>query len=326
MAVVSSSEKIAFIRSLFGQVYIGRDGKNVAIKCPACVVRNASKATSTKKKLIIRLDDDAAHCWVCGWSSRSLAPLIVKFCDRRYLEEYKEKFGFSGHVGVSDDSHQSHVVELPKDFKLLSLASNFDPDVKAVRRYLESRNIDNHDLWYYRIGVSDEPRWRRRVLIPSFSSSGKLNYFVGRATAKTVVPKYDNVDIPKTEIVFNEMNVTWNKRLVVCEGPFDAFKCGDNATCLLGSELNEGHVLFDRIIENLTPVVLSLDSDMKDKTDRIARKLSEYDVDVKIVDLMGNHDPGSMTKSQFKEALESSHSWSWNSSFKDRLQAVMARL
>lgn len=326
MAIVTSTEKIAFLRSVFGPVYVGRDGKNVAVKCPVCLAQDASRASSTKKKLIIRLDDDAAHCWVCGWSSKSLSGLVLKYGGREAFNEYKERFKPSAQAPLDMGSTEVHHVSLPKDFKLVVLASKKDPDANAVRRYLESRRVEDRDIWFYRIGVSDEPRWRRRPIIPSFTSSGQLNYFVARSLRKNAVPKYDNVDVPKSDVVFNELNISWDKPLVVCEGPFDMFKCGDNSTCLLGAELNEGHALFDRIIENSTPVLLALDDDMKEKSQRVARRLAGYDVDVKVVDLAGHHDPGSMSKREFAQCRDSASQWTWDVSFKDRVRSIAARL
>lgn len=325
MSLVTSSEKIDFIKSVFGQVFVARDGRNVAVKCPVCLAADHSRASSTKKKLIIRLEDDAAHCWVCGWSSRSLAGLVLKYAGRELFNEYKEKFKSSA-VVVADDVHELQSVALPSDFKLVVLASSIDPDVNAVRRYLEARRVDERDIWFYRIGVSNEPRWRRRPIIPSFSSSGVLNYYVARSIRKNARCKYDNVDVPKTAVVFNEINIQWDKPLVVCEGPFDMFKCGDNATCLLGSELNESYALFDRVIENSTPVVLALDDDMVEKTERTAKRLSEYDIDVRVVNLGGYHDPGSMTKSEFLKCKEETVAWSWGTSFKDRLRNATTSL
>jgi hypothetical protein len=321
--VISVTEKIEFIQSVFGAVRVGHDGLNVAAKCPQCVFKDPLKKTSTKKKLIIRVDNDICHCWVCGYSSRSLAPLIAKFGTREQLHEYKTRFRVDEvYTYEKEEATEKQILKLPDDFKLIVLASQSDPTVRSIQRYLKTRMIEDRDIWFYRLGISFEPKWRRRVIIPSFSSKGELNYYVGRTIDERVIPKYDNVAVPKTEIIFNEFNIRWDKTLVISEGPFDMLKCGDNATCLLGSELSEEHKLFEKIILNSTPVVLSLDSDMSDKTERMCRMLKEYDIDVKIVDLEGHHDPGEMTKKQFKFALESATPWEWNSSFRSRLRAL----
>jgi hypothetical protein len=276
---------------------------------------------------MIHLETFVTHCWVCGWSSRSLVPLLSKFGTQEDLREFKEKF-LVGNEGRSSKEEQSDVLKsviLPKDFKLVVLASQSDPDVKAVRRYLRDRSVDENDIWYYRLGVSFEPRWRRRVIVPSFNSSGNLNYFVGRAVDKSNSLRYDNVDVPKIDVIFNEVNIKWNRPLVVCEGPFDMFKCGENATCLLGSEFNENHALFEKIVLNSTPVAVAIDSDMKDKAERIVKKLREYDVPTRMVDLGSNHDPGAMSKEDFRVTLSDAKEWTWDRSFRSRLSRVVQR-
>lgn len=53
---------------------------------------------------------------------------------------------------------------------------------------------------------------------------------------------------------------------------------------MLGSWIDENHELFRRIVINKTPVVIALDPDAKGKAMKIAKKLSEYCVDVRIAE------------------------------------------
>ena len=62
--------------------------------------------------------------------------------------------------------------------------------------------------------------------------------------------------------------------------------------------------LFSKIVENKTPVALALDSDVYNKTLKIAKLLSEYDIDVNIVDTRGAEDVGDMSLEQFEELLD----------------------
>ena len=194
-----------------------------------------------------------------------------------------------------------------------------------MRRYLmeptpRGRGLTERDLWYFKLGYSDDARWKRRVLMPSFNADGELNYFVGRAIDKFRKPKYDNPDEDKLPIIFNELNVDWSKELLLCEGPFDLVKCPDNSVPLLGSDLNEQSALFNAIIAHTTPVVLALDDDMRyTKTPVIARKLAEYDVTVRIVRLPPGTDPGLLTKGQMKQLVEEAPRFSWLDAFRDKL-------
>ena len=314
--VVSVSDKIKFIQSVFGTGRMSRAGTNIDIWCPICAPSDRSK-----KKLSIRLSDDANHCWTCDWKSRSLAPLIRRFADREKLVEYRDKFMVgSGKQFIDDGPPEQSKLKLPDDFTLLSLANTNDPDVKAAWRYVLGRGLTERDVWYFRLGLSDDPRWRRRVIVPSFDAQGELNYFVGRAIDKQRKPKYDNPDYDKLSIVFNEMNIDWTQRLTLCEGAFDMMKCGENTAPLLGSSLNEESVLFNNIIANSTPIALALDADMLHKrVYPIAEKLVEYNVDVVVVDVRPFPDPGKMSKTEYGEAASRARPYSWSDSFSIRL-------
>jgi hypothetical protein len=295
--VQSLSSKIKFIESIFGSGRLARNGKNFDIRCPICAPSDKSK-----KKLSIRVEDDASHCWTCDFRSRSLVTLIKKFGTREQLHYYRDKFMPQTESNrrrcLVVDVPEVEVLKLPSDFCLLTLAPKSDPDVKSLMRYLTARGITERDLWFYKLGYSDDFRWRRRVIMPSFDRNGVLNYFVARAIDKQKRPKYDNPDVDKRPIIFNELNVDWTKPLVLCEGPFDHMKCGENSVPLLGSTLNEESALFDAIIVNQTPVALALDNDMAEtKTLVNAKKLTEYNIDVSIVSVPS--DPGAMSKEEF---------------------------
>lgn len=316
MAVLLT-DKLKFIQSVFGSGKLSRTSKNIDVWCPICAPGDKSK-----KKLSIRLEDDANHCWTCEWKSRSLAPLVKKYGTRDDLITYRDKFmvGDKRRVTLDDDDEELPPLTLPKDAQLLVLASTHDPDVKAALRYAKTRNLDEHDLWYYRVCVSDEYRWKRRLIFPSFDVMGKLNYFVARSVDEQRKPKYDNPDFDKRTIIFNEMNIDWKKRLVLCEGAVDMCKCGDNAVPLLGSSLNEESLLFNTIIANNTPIALALDADMiESRVPAIAAKLTEYDVDVQIVDVRPFADPGKMTRLEFGQKLREAHQYAWIDSFSSKL-------
>lgn len=311
------TEKVNFIRRVFGQYELARNEKNIAVKCPFC-----SKITSDKKKLVIRLSDDACHCWVCGYKSRSLVKVLKKKSPND-VREYVDKFypELRTKYQKQDVAPQQEVVQLPKDFVLLQLASMSNPDYRAVKKYVEDRNISDRDMWFYKLGVSNEPRWQRRVIIPSFDDIGLLNDYVGRAINPNVYNKYDSPTDDKLSHIFNEMYIDWKKQLVLCEGPFDMMKCGENTVPLLGSELNEESLLFERIIVNNTPIALALDSDMLEtKVPKMSRVLQEYDIDVKVVRVPD--DPGALTKEEFQECLMNATPLTWESNLKSRLKKM----
>lgn len=323
MSVVTLSDKVRFIEQCFGAGRLARNSKNMDVRCPICDPKDPSK-----KKLAIRIDDDRNHCWTCGWRAHTLAPLLRKYSTLERLNEYREKFMTaeererSRRCMIVDVQDEPKRLELPNDSKLLVMAGN-EPDARAAWRYVADRGLTERDMWYFKLCVSDEGRWRRRVIVPSFDAMGQLNYFVARAIDRSRQPRYDNPDHDKLPVIFNEINVDWTQQLVICEGVFDMFKCIDNTVPLLGSDLNEQSVLFNMIIANGTPIALALDGDMwETKTLKMAKKLADYDVSVVLVDTRSFGDPGSATKEQFAEALSLARPADWKSAFLTRLGRV----
>lgn len=318
---VTLTEKVRFYEEVFGPGRMARNCRNFDVRCPICAPKDPNK-----KKLAILVEDDRCHCWVCGYKSRTLAPLIRRYGTQGQLAEYRDRFmpviapGDSRCVQLwmPDTSTETPVLTLPAGFSLLATSVTRDPDVVAVRRYLSTRNVSEDDMWRYKLGYSDEPVWRRRVIVPSFDKEGRVNHYVGRAIDRTRRPKYEAPVGDRHHVVFNELDIDWSRRLVMCEGTFDMMKCGDNVVPLLGSDLSEETALFNYVIMHSTPVVLALDADMRlTKVPRLARKLAEYGVDVSVVDVVT--DPGDMTKEAFQEALAHARPFEWHRAFLDRL-------
>ena len=309
------TNKVEFLRSVFGDVDIARDGINVAVRCPACGEKGS------KKKLSINLNNWSCHCWVCDLKGKNLSLILTKYLSPSVSDRYRVKF-------LTDDyepaiCNEEIKVELPDDFRLL--CNNFkckDPDVKACVRYLLSRGLTRDDFWYFKIGTSGSGRHRRRVIIPSFDADGEINFFVSRSIDKNTKPKYLNSKANKSDIIFNEVNLNWSKEITIVEGPFDLFSCNKNSTCLLGSSLGESSYLFKRIVSNKTPVLLALDSDMKVKSNRIADSLVSYCCDVRILDLKHFHDVGDMTRDEFLSLRKGSQLWNIEQSIKEKIKSI----
>lgn len=306
--MISVTEKIRFIESVLGraQVY----AKNIDVKCPFC-------DDSKKKRLSIRLADDICHCWVCGFSSRTILPLVVKFGSRDQVHEYKTRFipelpDAKKISAVNTD--EARKIRLPSDFKLLALARDSkDPETRMMIRYCEQRGLSDREFWHWRLGFSNQGAMRRRVIVPSFDASGEVNYYA----ARTIDPppyfygKYKNADADKNEIIFNELNIDWTQKLVIVEGPFDLMKCRMNATCLLGSSFSTKSRLFQKVLEHETPVVMMLDDEMQGKVQEIGRLLTSYNVTVYNTKFVSEHDPGEMTFDRVAEYVEKATPWSW---------------
>lgn len=311
------SEKISFIESAFGKGNTANNLTNIEVRCPIC---DGQKPTN-KKKLAIRLADDVTHCWVCGFSSRSLLPLLKRFGTQEELQQYKEKFA-TIKLGTQQPE-EKEVLRLPEGFRLLALCPENDRDARDVKNYLYDRGLSERDLWYFKFGVSNA--LFRRVIMPSFDSMGSLNFFTARAIDSEKKPKYIDPAkeiVLKTEIIFNEINIDWTKEIVIVEGPFDMTKCPDNSTCLQGNQLSESTALFNEIIYHDVPVCLMLDDDAKLRSSKIAKHLSKYGIRVRCASLGSFHDPGEMTKQQVMSCIASAKNWEWEDHIREKFNSI----
>jgi hypothetical protein len=183
-----------------------------------------------------------------------------------------------------------------------------EPCIELSRSYLKARGIEDESMyWYWRFGVSRRLiELHKRIIVPSFDYRGNLNYFSARTVDDNVRPKYFNPESDRENIVFNELNINWDEELTIVEGVFDLIKCNDNATCILGSDLTSSFKLFQKILTYRTPVVLALDPDAKAKTLKLAKRLYEFGIQVKIIEYPKHvEDVGSITKNQFMDLLGS---------------------
>jgi hypothetical protein len=300
----TQSEKLEFLRSTFGEIKIARDGINVAVSCPLCL------SGKSKKKLSINTRTWACHCWVCGVKSYNVFYIIQKHIDTKIAQTFLRLFDINlkdngEKVLIDDDSS----VSLPDNFQLLAELKSKDPDMKACNSYLAKRQVSFEDMWYFKLGAVSTGRLRRRIIVPSFDSTGKVNYFVSRSIDKDNKIRYINSRNKKTEIIFNEINIDWSRELTLVEGPFDLFKVNQNATCLLGSKLSKNSLLFRKIIENKTSILLALDPDMGSESHNIATSLFNFGCQIRMIRNKTKNDVGNMSKKEFQRLRASAQYW-----------------
>ena len=273
------------------------------------------------KKLSIHISGKW-HCWHCHKRGKKDPLYIIKrFGARDHLVRFK---GARSYLYDDDDGEveQETRVILPDGYRLLMFKSTA-PDFNACKRYLHSRGVSQKDIIFYKIGCYTAGRYKGRVVFPSFDDDGELNFFVGRKIEDSAFGgKYMNSRASK-DIIFNELYIDWDDRVVLVEGPMDMLKCR-NSIPLLGSTLRADSVLFDRIVSESSRVVVALDREVKawDKANKIASMLYEHGIDVSVVDLRKEKkygDMGDMTKEVAEEFIKGAKQYDPTRSALDRL-------
>lgn len=274
--------------------------ENINVVCPIC--RKDKGRDYSKRKLAIHTSDHLLHCWVCGYRSKNLLHLLKCFYPFK-VEEYIDGFLNTQNLSENELKIKEKVV-LPQGFQLLATMHPEDEVRIGAVNYLKARGVGSlSDMWQWKFGISKAAtKHSGRIIVPSYNAAGYLNFFTGRSFVSSETKRYENADVSKEDIVFNELNINWSQELTIVEGVFDLFKCNDNATTILGSELAEDFKLFEKLVINKTPVLLALDNDKTGayKTMKIAAKLAEYDITVRLLNHCDDYeDVGSMERNEF---------------------------
>jgi hypothetical protein len=320
-------KKIEFIESIARNSLLSKDDQNINIWCPFCNHPNKNKL-----KLAIHLEKDLFHCWLCGKKGSNVSYVVSKINPNKKREaesifkaRVKKTFDLNINLFTDDVIIEEENVFLPDGFRLLVEEFNSsDPNVRDIFKYAIKRGFNKHKMWMLKIGCSTNKEFYRSLIMPSFDCNGNLNFYTSRKidVDSNSPVKYKNANISKKNIVFNEINIDWKLPLTLVEGPLDLIKTNDNATCLLGSSLTEDMYLFKKIVENKTKINLALDSDVYYKSLKIAKTLSQYDVQVSILDTRSADDVGDMSHEQFDKILNESKVYKEN----DTLLAKIAQL
>ena len=299
----SAQNKTAFLSNIFSDVLHSKDGSEISIRCPYC-------GKPGKSKMCIIIETDVYHCWVCEAKGRGLAKIIAKVKQSK-VEEYFSRYASINKQKAQELEESEVKIELPEDFSMIMTGDQSDPSWKGVTKYALNRGFNKKTLWAFRAGYSSTFEWRRRLILPSFDQDGQLNYVTGRSIDPENKFRYKNLSAPRKSLVFNEIDVDWKKPLLLAEGPLDLVKVKMNKTCLLGSTLGLDSLLFHRIVENQTPVILILDQDAKKKALKIAETLANYSISVKLNFPPGETDLNDMNENMIEHFIAAAQQYDY---------------
>ena len=235
-----------------------------------------------KPKLQVNIVTGKWHCWVSNAGGHSLFQLFKKLSATN--DQFTELRGIVDKISYGYESkkvRKERKVELPKEFLSLTY-KHPSPVYKNAMYYLSKREITYEDILKYNIGYCDQGLYTNRVIIPSYSEDGQLNFFVGRDIFESKM-KYRNSPTPKNVVGF-ELFINWDEPIVLCEGPFDAIAIKRNAIPLFGKTILSN--LRRKIIEKkVKQVYISLDRDAILDSIKMVEDFMKNDIDVYFVNL-----------------------------------------
>jgi|TARA_B100000424_G_scaffold257667_1_gene238842 DNA primase len=232
-------------------------GNEQAHHCPFC--------HHHKKKLQINLETQQWHCWVCDSKGRKIQTLLKRLhVDSKKIKKVYEIYGDDYIVSSTTTDEEKVELRLPSEFKsLLKKPKGLNPLYKKVVQYAKDRDISKEDIIKYNIGYCDGGIYNNRIIIPSYNSDGRLNYFIARSVFTEEKFKYKNPPVSKNVTIF-ENQINWKKPITLTEGVFDALAVKRNAIPLLGKFIPK--TLMDSIYKKgVKEIKIILDKDAQDQ-------------------------------------------------------------
>jgi|TARA_B100000035_G_scaffold227273_1_gene195627 DNA primase len=267
---------------------------NYAFHCPFCNHR--------KPKLEINMvtNDEGKNfweCWVCKTRGQSIFSLVKQLklpkLEAQEILKYVKK-------GKKYEYKNDEIVELPKEYQPLISASSTSIIANKIKKYLNDRGLTENDIIKYNVGYTTTGEYGGRIIIPSYSSSNRLNYFIGR-TYENSYFKYKNPQSTK-DIIFFENQINWNQPIILCEGVFDAIAIRRNAIPILGKSLPPS--LIKKIItSDVKDIYIALDKDAQKDALEISEKLLNLGKRIFLVDLK-EKDPSEMGFQAFTRLIQ----------------------
>ena len=243
------------------------DSLQLEYPCPCCVEKYGSSEIR-KANLSISLSKQRMNCWKCssegGDMHGSIIKLIKMYGNESILMDYKatirsirESEMYKIHFHNDEFNIDTSVIEkeelqLPSSFQYFNPKGSNNPRALG---YLSKRGIGWDIINNYKLGYTeyqdDNKKSGFRIIIPSYDAVGELNYWVGRdyLPSSKMYPriKYDNPQVEKRNLIFNEEKVQWDADITLVEGPFDHLVV-PNSIPLLGKSLTKEFKLYWELI------------------------------------------------------------------------------
>jgi len=273
-----------FVYENLEKVSISKNGTHFHFRCPFC---GDSKKSSRKKRghLHFKSEQDVyGQCFNCGESFNFY--YLYAHIENVTVEEAFLKFNRYDKKSILERMSSPKIIqpETPvfnyKDFSYIlkdcvSLEDKTDSSI--LKKYQEKlKNFVNERKIEEKLYIAYTGEYKHRIIIPVWQDN-KLIYFQGRRTNDKVEPKYLNPSSDKELIILNIDKFERDKYIIIVEGILDAFSVGNQATTVLGKEINEE---FLNTVKEKTDkgVIFALDND-KDGIKQMENCIKKFGAD-----------------------------------------------
>ena len=269
---------------------------NMAYTCPYCHHHKPKleiNFTTNKEKV------NPWHCWVCNKKGKSILQLLRKAGASQ--DKISEAKTYVKDTTYTPTDKSVVTLKLPNEYKRLDQSDNNSIIKKHAIAYLKKRGINTTDITKYDIGYCESGLYEKMIIIPTYDSDGRLNYFTARSFDKNAYIKYRNPQVSR-DIIPNEHLINWKLPIILCEGLFDAIAIKRNAIPLLGKNIQLE--LMKKIISSyVNKIYIALDKDAIKQALHFCENLMMEGKEVYFVDLQ-DKDPSEMGFENFTKLIQ----------------------
>ena len=244
----------------------------ISFDCPVCSydIKGLDKLDG-KGNLEINYGRHVYKCWSCGETHGTHGPL-GKLFDKYANKKLKKTYNLIRPEEFEEKQVKKIKLRLPEGYVTFKDSNPIYPPHREALNYLKSRGITDDIIEKYQIGYTMKGDYSGRIIVPSYTKEGELNYFVGRAWGGNPKFKYKNPIAEKDKIIFNEHLIDWEKDIYIVEGVFDGFFL-QNSIPMLGKHLSS--VLFESIyFKSKGNIIICLDGDAWENSKKLYKELN----------------------------------------------------
>lgn len=265
------------------EIYLGKGKKlsngDYAYYCPVCNHKN--------QKLMVNVISGVYNCFTCHPKTTGKTPVSLLKKIGAPSEAIQEMKGyFVNDLTKIEVEKENIAIVIPKEFISLGDKKDTSLEKRQALAYLKKRMVTSSDILKYNLGYCKTGRYKNKVIVPSYDSKGRLNYFVARSFEKEPVQKIDSPSCSKSEIVGFEYLVNWKVPVILCEGVFDAIAIKRNAIPLFGKTISKA-LMIKLLQPEVKTVYLALDDDAVNEAMDHAQKLIDFGKEVYLIRLQG---------------------------------------
>jgi hypothetical protein len=251
------------LESVFGHPK-DNSSAQMQFNCPECAKFNYG-VSDDKYNLEVNIAlnnkgkyNKVCKCWKCGLSG----PLFFVFKRYANKQQIAEFIKYENEPIILSQIKKYKIFGLPKEFISFQKIDKNNPLHMEAYNYLKNREVSNFLIKKDNLGFCLEGYYKNRIIIPSYDSNNKINFYVTR-TFKDDPYKYKLPQADKKEIIFNEKNINWNATVYIVEAYFEYTTIPVNTIVLLGKSLQDN--ILSKLIKYKPNVIIMLNPDAIEK-------------------------------------------------------------